>query len=363
MNVLGMILAGVLAFIGQIVYFAYRQGVANRDHVGQNGYSWHSTAEEVAEGVDMSGKVALVTGANSGLGFETARVFALKGAHVVVVARSIAKATDAIARVEKSLPAGSKPNMTPLACELSSLGSVDKAAKAFKALKLPLHFLVANAGIMGLPERATSADGYELQVATNHLGHFHLVTSLLDTMVASAPARVVLLSSVAHESAPDPRTFLESDTLEMPYSPWGTYADSKLTSIIFAKELNERYKSKGVLGFSVAPGMIYYTNLGRYSGLKTLIASLQVLADRKLQVFNMVALLGRSIPQGAATQVYAALKAPESEAGLYLDKCNVQAIGKEYKSQRDARLLDNAPVRAKFWATSEKLVKQALEKL
>ena len=192
----------------------------------------------------------------------------------------------------------------------------------------------------------------------NHLGHFHLITSLTDTLVASAPARVVLVSSLAHEHSPNPRAFLESDNLEMPYNPWGTYGDSKLCNIIMAKELTARLGSKGVLAYSLHPGLID-TNLGRNMGLASVVASLQSFGSN---LPAMIPLMGRSIPQGTATQVYAALKAPSAEAGMYFDKCNVQTVGFEYTHQEDAGLVDNAAVRAKFWATSQKLVNKALQK-
>merc|ERR1712070_951136 len=101
-----------------------------------------------------------------------------------------------------------------------------------------------------------------MQVAVNHLGHFHLVNQLMDVLVASAPARVVVVSSCAHEDAKTPRAFLESENLEVPYQAWGVYGDSKLANIVFAKELNERYKDKGVHAYSLHPGIIS-TNLDR----------------------------------------------------------------------------------------------------
>jgi len=357
MNKSLVLLGIVFAILGQCMYSLYQDGVQYRDWVGPNGFGWHSTAEEVSAGVDMTGKVALVTGGNGGLGFENCRVFALRGAHVVLAARTLEKANDAIRKIKEKLPAGNTYKLTPLACELSSLKSVSQAATDFKALGLPLHYLIANAGIMALPERTASADGYELQVATNHLGHFHLVTSLMDTLVASAPSRVVAVSSCSHENAPNARAFLESDTLELAYRPWHTYGYSKLANIIFAKELNERYRSKGVHAFSLHPGVILDTTLVRHIHPLSMFDFLK-------SPFNMAriaATLGNTVEEGTATQVYAALKAPDSEGGSYLDNCNVADIGKEYP-QKDARLLDNEEVRSKFWRTSEKLVNQALVK-
>jgi NAD(P)-dependent dehydrogenase (short-subunit alcohol dehydrogenase family) len=275
-NLCGVFAFILLAIIGQMLVSQFQEGKADIAWKGSNGFGWVTTAEEVSEGVDMTGKVALVTGANSekGLGFENARVFALRGAHVVVSARSKAKAEEAIQQIKALLPSGREYKMSPLACDLGSLKSVDKAVQDFRAMKLKLHYLIANAGIMALPTRTASVDGYEMQVAVNHLGHFHLITQLTDILLASAPARVVLVSSLAHEDATSPRAFLESDNLEMPYDPWGTYGDSKLSNVIFAKELNERYSSKGVTAFSLHPGIID-TNLGRSMTLSAMLVFFQ----------------------------------------------------------------------------------------
>lgn len=350
----------LLAIFGHNIFSEYSRGVANRDFEYPNGYNFHTTAEEVSEGVDLTGKVALVTGANSGLGFETARVFALRGAHVIAVARTVAKAEKAIAQLREELPAG-EYTFTPLACDLGSLGSVAQAVADFKSLHLPLHYLMANAGIMEVPERTLSADGYEMHFAVNHLGHFHLVTALNSVLVASSPSRVVITSSLAHEDSPNPRDTLNSDYMQLepepkPYVPWHSYADSKVANIVFAKEHNERYKTQGVLTYSLHPGIIE-TNLVRQGvALSTWMTWLPKMP------YWMGLEFGRTIPQGAATQVYAALAAPDSEAGQYLDQCNVQEFGHTYQP-KDAGILDDAALRAKFWATSEKLVQQALAKL
>ena len=162
--------------------------------------------------------------------FETARVLALSGAHVVLACRTLSKCEAAISELKGVLPAKKEEyRLTPLECELSDLRSVDNAAKTFKSMNLPLHILIANAGIMALPTRQESVDGIEMQVATNHLGHFHLVTSLLDTMASTAKtagtkSRVVAVSSLAHENSLSPREFLESPNLEVAtYSGWDTY--------------------------------------------------------------------------------------------------------------------------------------------
>lgn len=357
MNWCGVLASLLLALIGQSLYGSYQLGVQEREWVGTNGYGWHTTAEEVSEGVDLTGKVALVTGGNSGLGFETCRVMALRGAHVIVLARSLAKAKAAIVSILAVLPAGREYKLTPLACDLGSLHSVDQAASAFLALDLPLHYLIANAGIMALSQHTASVDGYEMQIAVNHLGHFHLVTNLLDKLVASQPARVVLVSSLAHLMSPNPRAYLESPSLSprpaSAYSAFGSYGDSKLSQIIFARELNERYAAKGVLAYSLHPGIIE-TNL---ANSVSLVDALEFLPG----IPRTLPIMGRSIPQGTATQVYAALKAPATEAGLYLSNCNVEVFGPNY-AQSSAGLLENAAVRATFWKISEALVQKALQK-
>ena len=268
---------------------------------GKNGFGMSSTAEQVSEGLNLSGQTWLVTGCNSGLGLETARVLALRGATVIGAARTEDKAREALT------PIGGRT--FPVACELSDPASVRAAVAAVKAQVGPLHGIIANAGIMALP-KVERKYGYELQFFTNHVGHFMLVTGLLDHL--GPTGRVVMLSSAAHT-----RTYAEGIRLddlgaERGYTAWGAYGQSKLANLLFTRELAKRLPA-GQTANAVHPGVIA-TNLSRH-----MAAPVQVL-------WNSVAswLFLKDVAQGAATQVYVAVNPGASSiTGEYWSDCNV----------------------------------------
>jgi hypothetical protein len=179
---------------------------------GSNGFGYGSTAEQVTEGLSLSGRTIVVTGCNSGIGLETARVLAKRGARVIGTARTAEKASQALAG------AG-----TGVACELADPASVRACAVAVKALG-PIDAIVCNAGIMALPKREL-AHGQELQFFTNHVGHFLLVTGLLDRLADDG--RVVMVSSEAHRNAPPEGIRFDDLSFEKSYSPWTAYGQSK----------------------------------------------------------------------------------------------------------------------------------------
>ncbi|MBM4375232.1 MAG: SDR family NAD(P)-dependent oxidoreductase [Deltaproteobacteria bacterium] len=260
-----------------------------------------STAEQVSEGIDLRGKTWLVTGCNSGIGLETARVLSLRGAHVVGAARTLEKAKEALAGL---------PNPgSPLACELSDLGSVRGAVEAIRSMGTALDGVIANAGIMALPKAETKY-GLELQFLTNHVGHFALVTGIDDLMTDLA--RVVVVSSGAHRYASE--RGLELDNLDgaTDYEPWRMYGRSKLANILFARTLAHRFAKGGSqrTAFSLHPGVIR-TNLTRHiADVDTLLAPMKS---------SM-----KTVAQGAATQVYVATQPGlEAHSGAYFSDCAV----------------------------------------
>ena len=215
-------------------------------------FGFDNTAEEVTEGLDLTGQTWLVTGCNSGLGLETARVLALRGAYIIGAARTVEKATQALATLAI--------DGTPIACELSSLPSVHDAIAAVRSLGRPLTGIIANAGIMALPE-CTQKDGIELQFYVNHIGHFVLVTGLTDLLTDEG--RVVVLSSGAHFYARDSGLELDNISGEREYEAWRMYGRSKLANIHFAVGLNQRFEGTNRRANAVHPGVID-TNLGRH---------------------------------------------------------------------------------------------------
>jgi WW domain-containing oxidoreductase len=265
---------------------------------GDNGFGHNSTAEEVTEGQDLAGKRILITGCNSGLGLETARVLGLRGATVLGTARTVEKARAALAGIEGAVP---------LECELSDPQSVQRCVEAVRQHG-ELDAIIANAGIMALPKPVRER-GVELQLFTNHFGHFQLVTGLLDRL--SETGRVVMVSSAAHQGAPKEGIRFDDLGYENGYSPWKAYGQSKLANILFARSLAKRFAGTRRVAVAIHPGVIA-TNLGRHMG-----AFVRV-------VFGALGpLFLKTVEQGAATQCYAAVHpAAAAHNGEYLADCN-----------------------------------------
>lgn len=288
----------------------------------ENRFGRDSTAEEVTAGVDLSGRTWLVTGCNSGLGLETARVLGLRGAHIVGLARTEGKARDALASVGA---AG-----TPIACDLSEPASVRSAVAQLAGR--PLDGIVANAGIMALPELQQKL-GLELQFLTNHLGHFGLVTGLMGQLTADA--RVVVLSSAAHLRSRESGLELGNLDGANDYHPWRMYGRSKLANIMFARGLASRFAAAGgnQTANSVHPGVIA-TNLARH------VPDPEGMFERMKNIM-------KTLPQGAATQCFVAVHPDVAgTTGEYFDDCAVGDVAPP--------ALDDAQVEA-LWDVSERL--------
>jgi len=186
---------------------------------------------------DQTGRLIVITGANSGTGFEAARVLAAKGAEVVIAARNAVKAEEAMAHILRETPSA---RLRFEALDLSRQASVRAAAERLNAQGRPVDVLINNAGVMALPTRQVSEDGFELQLATNYLGHFAL-TGLILPLLKAGRARTVQLSSIAHRQG---RIHLDDLQVEA-YRPWKAYAQSKLAMLMFALELDRRSRANG----------------------------------------------------------------------------------------------------------------------
>lgn len=292
---------------------------------GANGFGYGTTAEQATDGLSLAGKTMLVTGCNSGLGLETLRVLALRGARVVGTARSLEKAQEACASVKGSTIA--------MACELADPKSVRSCVAEVKRQGLALDAIIANAGIMALP-KLEQAHGYELQFFTNHIGHFILVTGLLERLTDQG--RVVMLTSSAHTMAP--KGGIEFDNLsgDRGYGAWKMYGQSKMANLLFAKELARRFEGTTKTANGVHPGVIR-TNLSRH---------MNPVASAVFGVFG--SLFRKSVPQGAATQVYvAASPRAAGVSGKYWADVNVA------KPRTDA---EDAALAKKLWDVSEGIV-------
>ncbi len=286
-------------------------------------FGFSSTAEQVSEGIELSGKVYVLTGCSSGLGEETLRVLGLRGAEIIGLARTTDKAQAAL---DAHGVTGSA-----VACELSDPASVRAAVQTVRGLGKPLAGIIANAGIMTLPEPRTTL-GLDLQFLTNHIGHFILVTGLVDLL--SDDGRVVMVSSGAHFMAPEVGIDFDNLSGQRDYQPWRTYGQSKLANLLVAKKLARTLGGSRTAN-ALHPGVIQ-TKLGRhlddYDGL------LDNIGRDKL----------KTVGQGAATSVYLAVHPDVADkTGLYFDSCQVKEPSKQ---ALDEALAD------RLWVESERIV-------
>jgi len=291
---------------------------------GPSGFGYGSTAEEVSAGLDLSGKRYLITGSTSGLGAETVRVLALRGAEVIATGRSLEKA--------RAAAEAWGPQVRPAALELSEPSTVRQLVRDLVARGESLDGIICNAGIMALP-KLTLKYGIELQFLTNHLGHFLLVTGLLPLLAPSG--RVVVLSSDAHRAAP--RVGVDFDNLDgsRGYGPWMFYGQTKVANLLFAKGLAKRLDG-GKAANAVHPGVIM-TNLWR---------SMPSVATRALGLTASVFL--KNAAEGAATTVYVATNPTlAGVSGEYFADCNLA---------RPSRIARDPDLAERLWTFSEELV-------
>ncbi|WP_299575500.1 SDR family NAD(P)-dependent oxidoreductase [uncultured Williamsia sp.] len=302
-----------------------------------------TSADEVADGLDLTGRTVVVTGASSGIGVETARVLAAKGAHVVMAVRDVA-AGESVADDIRTAHPGARIEVRHL--DLADLGSVDAFLETWSG---SLHVLIANAGIMALPERTLTADGVEMHLAVNHLGHFRLVTGLHDALVAAHGARVVVVTSAAHQMCPV--LFDDLDFSFVEYSPFLAYGQSKSATTLFAVEADRRWASEGIRVNAVMPGGIA-TGLQRHVDPEALAA-----ARRSAGAPEDL----KTVAQGAATTVLAAVH-PDLAGlgGVYLEDCAPAPV-LHARSEADGRhgvapfALDAANAE-RLWELSEQLL-------
>jgi len=279
------------------------RGVAARQHGIQSGFGPHSTAAEVLRGVDLTDRLAVVTGGYSGIGRETTRALAEAGAHVVVPARRRARAEDALAGID---------GVDVDELDLADLASVQGFADRFLATGRSIGILINNAGIMAAPETRVGP-GWEAQFATNHLGHYALVNRLWPALARDG-ARVVQVSSNAHQYSD---IHWDDIHFEHGYDKWQAYGQSKTANALFALQLDMLGQASGVRAFSVHPGGIR-TELSRYMSEQEMAELDATWRDRPTGT-------GLKTPQqGAATQVWAATS-PQLHGlgGVYCEDCDI----------------------------------------
>jgi NAD(P)-dependent dehydrogenase (short-subunit alcohol dehydrogenase family) len=309
-----------------------------------------STTDEVLQGVDLSGKRFLVTGVSAGLGVETARVLAAHGAQVVGAARDLAKARTATEQVRAQAANGGGLELVEL--DLASLASVRACADALLADGRPFDVIIANAGVMACPMGHT-ADGFETQFGTNHLGHFVLINRIASLLKPGG--RLVNLSSSGHRFSD---VDLEDPNFEhTPYAEFVAYGRSKTANVLFAVEFDRRHKAQGIRATAVHPGGIQ-TELGRHLKPEVIQQMLDSINAEQASG-GAPAFSWKTIPQGAATSVWAAVVAPADEVGAkFCEDCHVAEIvddGSTLRAGVRSYALDPEHAKA-LWAKSEEMV-------
>jgi NAD(P)-dependent dehydrogenase (short-subunit alcohol dehydrogenase family) len=277
-----------------------------------SGFGAASTAAGVIKGVDLSDRVAIVTGGYSGLGRETARALRSAGAKVIVPARDLDRAAAALGGIDVEI--------RPM--DLLEPASIDAFAEGFLATGQPLHILVNSAGIMACP-LARDARGYESQFATNHLGHFHLVARLWPALRRANGARVVSVSSWGHHYSP---VVLEDPNFERrDYDRWKAYGQSKTANILFALSADERGKAEGVRAFSLHPGSIVGTGLEKHVSNGELLAA-GVIDESGKPVLDPTRNL-KTVEQGASTSVWCATSPQlDGMGGVYCENNDIAPL-------------------------------------
>lgn len=270
--------------------------------------------------VDLTGKTCVITGASSGLGRESARALAATGAHVILAARNRADIADTEAWVREHVPGA---QLSSVHLDLASLASITAAAAAIQDLTPAVHVLMNNAGVMFTPFGRT-ADGFETQFGTNHLGHFELTRSLLPTLVAADGARIIILSSDGHRMGDV--DFDDLNWEHRDYDKFVAYGASKTANVLHAVELDRRLRDTGVRSYAVHPGIVA-TSLARHM-TKDDFRSLGEMAsvERDPEARRVDVTRDFTTPEhGAATQVWAAVSDElNGQGGVYLSDCQVR---------------------------------------
>ncbi|XP_070574328.1 WW domain-containing oxidoreductase-like [Ptychodera flava] len=302
----------------------------------------YSTCRSILQGRDLSGQYVIITGANGGIGFETANALALHGAHVVMACRNLKKANAAAKKIREARP---EAKVETMLLDLASLRSVRQFAENYKLREWPLHTLILNAAVFGLPWSLTE-DGFETTFQVNHLSHFYLFNLLKDLLIdcdASA-ARVVVVSSESHRFVNIIGNTFDVETLSPPKEEYWSmlaYNRSKLCNVMFALELHRRFSNQGIACNVLHPGNMIYTGLPKKWWLIWFL-------------YMLVRPFTKSLSQGAATTVYcAAARELDRVGGLYFNHCCRCVPSEESMDEDKAKAL---------WEMSERMIKESFSK-
>ena len=309
-----------------------------------SGFGAKSEPSEILDGINLSGKTAIVTGGYSGIGIETTRALSEAGANVIIPAR---RPEEAMVALDGIIP---KDHIFEM--DLSNLDSIKRFTDLVKN-NLSLNILINNAGIMACPESKTS-NGWDLQFAVNHIGHFVLTHELIDSMDQLSGARIINLSSTAHKFSGicwDDIHFSNS------YDKWVSYGQSKTATSLFSIELDRRFKDKNIRSFAVHPGGIF-TPLQRHLQQEEMVAMGWLNADGSLSDLAKAGF--KSPTQGASTSLWAATSSQlDNKGALYCENCDVANLAGGSPEERYFGVRDWAvdPSEAeKLWHCTEKML-------
>ncbi len=306
-------------------------------------FGWASTTDDVLEGKDLSGMTVFITGANSGLGQETARAMAAKGAHVVLAGRDQVKLDAAVAAIFETAP---NARLDTITLDLGSLESIRAGTSRARQRFDKIDILINNAGVMATPFEHTT-DGFERQFGTNHLGHFAMTAELMPLIERGTAKRIVNLSSRGHHMGPV--HFEDPHYQHRAYDPWSSYGQSKTANVLFTVGLEQRFAVLGIHAYAVHPGGIE-TNLGRHM-TQDMRDTLMARISKSDTGFAW-----KTIPQGAATSCWAATAEElEGKGGVYCEDCHVAEQDDESTTGGVRTYALNTSFADRLWKLSEEL--------
>jgi len=313
------------------------------NNTGGKGFGATTTADEVLRDVDLTGKITVVTGASGGIGKETARALAARGATVILAARDKEKTAKAAAEITAVT---GNASVETLDLDLASQAKVRDAAADFLGRYDILNILINNAGLMASPPLQT-VDGIELQFGVCHIGHFLFTCLLAPALIKGAPSRVVNLTSGGHRFSPvnlDDISFQHRE-----YDKWIAYGQAKTATALFSVELHRCLSARGVSAFAVHPGLIIGTDLARHMTEDDLAAIAEMIPDD---------MSSKTLVQGAATTVWAAVSGElDGKGGLYLEDCRIAEVDDAPDAQCGYSSWAVDPIAAAaLWEKSEELV-------
>ncbi|MEA5425492.1 SDR family NAD(P)-dependent oxidoreductase [Arcicella lustrica] len=309
-----------------------------------SGFNATSTSSDVIRGIDLTGKIAIVTGGNTGIGLETTKTLVAAGATVIVLARDTEKA-------KKNLEGIVNVELEKM--DLMNPDSIDAFADKFLASGRPLHLLINNAGIMWVPLRRDSR-GFESQLVTNYLAQFQLTARLWPALKKANGARVINVSSQGHQFAPF--NFEDPNFLNREYETLQAYGQSKTASNLFALELDNRAKAHKVRAYSLHPGSIYGTELAREASLE--LFQQMGFFDAEGNILPEIVASLKTIPQGAATTVWCASSPLLDEiGGVYCEDADIAELASDSSISNGAKLYSLEEANAKhLWKLTEEMM-------